>query len=37
MGSNLRKYKTEKKAKKLDDGQTAGGNGRLTEVVIDKL
>ena len=37
MGSNLRKYKTEKKAKKLDDGQTVGGKGRLTKVVIDKL
>ena len=37
MGSNLGKYKTEKKAKKLDDGQTAGGKGRLAKVVIDKL
>ena len=37
MESNLHKYKTEKKAKKLDDGQTAGGKGRLTKVVIDKL
>ena len=37
MGSNLRKYKTEKKAKKLDDGQTVGGKGRLTKVVTDKL
>ena len=26
-----------KKAKKLDDGQTVGGKGRLTKVVIDML
>ena len=25
MGSNLHKYKTGKKAQKLDDGQTVGG------------
>ena len=37
MESNLRKYKTEKKAKKLDDWQTVGGKGRLTKVVNDKL
>ena len=37
MGSNLRKYKTEKKAKNLDDGQTVGGKDRLTKLVTDKL
>ena len=37
MGSNLRKCKTERKAKRLDDGQTVGGKDRLTKVVIDKL
>ena len=37
MGSNLPKYKIEKKAKKLDDGQAVGGKGRLIKVVIDKL
>ena len=37
MGLNLRKYKTEKRVKKLDDGQTVGVKGRLTKVVIDKL
>ena len=37
MGSNLRKYKTEIKAKNLDDGQTVGGKDRLTKLVTDKL
>ena len=29
--------KLRKKAKKLDDGETVGGKGRLTKVVIHKL
>ena len=29
--------KLRKKAKKVDDGETVGGKGRLTKVVIHKL
>ena len=35
MGSRLREWK--KKAKGLEDGKSAGGKGRLTDDVIDKM
>ena len=35
MGTNLRKYKTQKKGSKLADGSSVGGRGRLTDAVID--
>ena len=34
IGLNLRKYKRKRK-EKLSDGGTVGGQGKLTEVVID--
>ena len=34
MGLNLRKYKTEKKVKKLDDGQTVGVKGNYCGAAI---
>ena len=35
MGSNLRSYKNKSKGRKLSDGGTIGGRGRLTDAVID--
>ena len=37
MGTNLRSYKNKNKGKKLADGGTVGGRGRLTDAVIDSL
>ena len=37
MGSGLREYKHKKRGIKLSDGKTAGGKGRLTDVIIDKI
>ena len=37
MGSNLRRYKNRCKGKKLPDGATVGGHGRLNDVVIDSI
>ena len=37
MGSNLRKYKNKSKGRKLEDGATVGGHGRVTDVVIDSI
>ena len=35
MGTNLRKYKTQKRGSKHADGSSVGGRGRLTDAVID--
>lgn len=37
MGTRLRKLKQESRGKKLPDGKTLGGKGRLTDKLIDKL
>ncbi len=37
MGTALRKLKSQKGKKKLMDGKTIGGAGRLTGAKIDKL
>jgi hypothetical protein len=37
LGTALRKYKNDRKGKKLSDGKTVGGKGRLTDKVIDKM
>lgn len=37
LGTALRKYKKDMKGKKLSDGKTVGGRGRLTDKVIDKM
>ncbi|GFX66906.1 uncharacterized protein TNCV_999451 [Trichonephila clavipes] len=37
MGTRLRKLKLVYSKKKLSDGKTIGGNGRLTDSLIDKL
>lgn len=37
MGARLRKRKADLKGKKLSDGKTIGGKGRLTDAVIDQL
>ncbi|GFU43978.1 uncharacterized protein TNCV_1878541 [Trichonephila clavipes] len=37
MGSRLRKLKSSIGKKKLSDGKTIGGKGRLTDVVINRL
>ncbi|GFT48129.1 uncharacterized protein TNCV_1001211 [Trichonephila clavipes] len=37
MGSRLRKLKSSLGKKKLSDGKTIGGKGRLTDVVINRL
>ena len=37
LGTALRKYKKDNKGKKLSDGKTVGGKGRLTDKVIDKM
>jgi len=37
MGSGLREYKRKKKGIILADGKSAGGNGRLTDLLIDKI
>ena len=37
MGSGLREYKRKKKDIKLSDGKVAGGKGRLTDKVIDRI
>ncbi|GFV33573.1 uncharacterized protein TNCV_4566881 [Trichonephila clavipes] len=37
MGSHLRKLKSSLGKKKLSDGKTIGGKGRLTDVVINRL
>ena len=35
MGTSLRKYKSQKKGSKLQDGFSVGGRGRLSDAVID--
>ena len=37
MGSNLRNFKNKNKGRKLADGGTIGGRGRLTDAIIDSL
>lgn len=37
VGTNLRNLKKDLRGKKLEDGKTIGGLGRLTDRVIDKL
>lgn len=37
MGSALRTFKKDHKGRKLADGKTVGGKGRLTDKVIDKI
>ena len=37
LGTALRKYKVTMKGKKLKDGKTVGGKGRLTDKVIDRM
>ena len=37
MGTNLRSYKNKNKGRKLADGGTVGGCGRLTDAAIDSL
>ena len=37
LGTALRKYKITMKGKKLKDGKTVGGKGRLTDKVIDRM
>ena len=37
LGTALRKYKNDMKGKKLADGKSIGGRGRLTDKVIDKM
>ena len=37
LGSGLREYKRKKKGLKLRDGKTAGGKGRLTDKICDKM
>eukprot|EP00794_Sanderia_malayensis_P001550 gene1550-1713_t len=37
LGTALRKYKNSMKGKKLKDGKTVGGKGRLTDKNIDKM
>ena len=37
LGTALRKYKADKKGKKLSDGKGVGGRGRLTDKIIDKM
>ena len=37
MGSNLRNYKNKSKGNKLPDGGSIGGQGRLTDAVIDSM
>ena len=37
MGTSLRKYKKKSRGKKLDDGKTVGGAGRLTDKTIDSM
>ena len=37
LGTALRKYKKDNKGKKLADGKTVGGKGRLTDKVINKM
>lgn len=37
LGSGLRRYKNDMKGKKLSDGKSVGGKGRLTDKVIDKM
>ena len=37
MGYGLREYKRKKRGIKLPDGKTAGGKGKLTDVIIDKI
>ena len=37
MGTRLRKLKADNRGKKLADGKTLGGKGRLTDVQIDQI
>ena len=37
LGTNLRAYKNKLQGVKLKDGESVGGRGRLTDVIIDKL
>ena len=37
LGTALRKYKKDMKGRKLSDGKTVGGKGRLTDKVIDRM
>ena len=37
MGTGLREYKRKMRGKKLSDGKTVGGVGRLTDKIIDKI
>lgn len=37
MGARLRKLKLEYKSKKLEDGRSLSGKGRLTDAIINKL
>ncbi|XP_028405772.1 uncharacterized protein LOC114528348 [Dendronephthya gigantea] len=37
LGTALRKYKNDHKGKKLSDGKSVGGKGRLTDKTIDKM
>ena len=37
MGSALREYKNKRRGTLLSDGKCVGGQGRLTDVVVDKI
>ena len=37
LGTALRKYKADRKGKKLSDGKGVGGRGRLTDKIMDKM
>jgi hypothetical protein len=36
LGTALRKYKADKKGKKLSDGKGVGGRGRFTDKIMDR-
>jgi hypothetical protein len=37
LGTALRKYKNDNKGKKLSDGKSIGGKGRLTDKIINRM
>jgi hypothetical protein len=37
LGTALRKYKNDNKGKKLSDGESIGGKGRLTDKIINRM
>jgi hypothetical protein len=37
LGTALKKYKNDNKGKKLSDGKSVGGKGRLTDKMIDRM